>query len=208
MADYELLKATDVRLNNISRELGTDEISSDFLQDVTTSMQTVALNERDKDNPGRRTLVGLAAPQIGAFVRVILFDQNASAGEPNFDPDIRFMINPQIEKSSQQESLGREGCYSSGEICGAVHRANSAIVCGLDLNGKTACYDLKDFQARIVQHEIDHLNGIRFPDRVRKPEHLHRVGEDEFQAYREHWQTWKKQYPFEGWLIMKNGSAK
>lgn len=207
MTNYELIEATDTRLNGVSREVQADEIGSDFLEDVARSMRVIALNERDKDNPERRTLVGLAAPQIGTFVRVILFDEDATAGNPNFNPNIHFVINPRIEEVSEEEALGREGCYSSGEICGAVFRAKSINVSGLDLAGKNISYNLNDFQARIVQHEIDHLNGIRFPDRIRKLEHLHRVAADEFQDYREHWQTWEKQYPCEDWLKIKQGEG-
>jgi peptide deformylase len=207
MAKYELLQPSDMRLNGISREVRTEEVGSEPLETLLDAMRTLALNERDKEKPQRRTLVGLAAPQVGAFLRIILFDKSASADRPNFNPDIRFLINPRIVTAASEEVLGREGCYSSGEVCGAVYRARSISAVALDVAGKEVQYDLTDFQARIIQHEIDHLNGIRFPDRVRRPEHLHQVGANDFQAYRGHWQTWQEFYPLEKWLKIKNGKG-
>lgn len=64
------------------------------------------------------------------------------------------------------------------------------------------------FQSRILQHEIDHLDGIRFPSRVRNPQQLHLVEFDDFQNYRENWATWTKYYPFEKWLQMYEGKSK
>lgn len=208
MADHELLPASDARLNLVSRELGEEEIGAHGASEfVIKAMTAIALGERDEAHPNRPSLVGLAAPQIGAMVRIILFDQKATAGEPNFEPDLQFVINPRITQASEQEELGREGCYSTGDIRAAVYRAQSIRLAGLDEQGAPMQLDLTGFQARIAQHEIDHLNGIRCPDRVRDPSHLHLVKPDEFQDYREHWQTWPTHYPIEDWLKLKGGGS-
>ena len=204
---YELIPATDTRLNGISREITKDEFGSEFLQELIENMGRIAMQERDEEHPNRPTLVGLAAPQIGVFVQVILFDAAASSAQPNFNPDLQFVINPKIVKASDERELGREGCYSTGDIRAVVRRHTAVTVTGFDQDGKELNYNLTDFQARIVQHEIDHLNGVRCPDRIESPERLHKVLPDEFQDYRENWAMWDKFYRPEDWLRIKHGGA-
>ena len=203
---YELIAPTDTRLNGLSSAVAESDIFGSRVQAIVTAMTKIALGERDEEHPEKPSMVGLAAPQIGAFERIILFDHNAEAGQANFDVDLRFIINPIITWAGRDEELGREGCYSTSNICGAVFRSAEIQVTGLDEKGKHVHYGLHGFLARIVQHEIDHLNGIRFPDRVRQPEHLHMVDKTDFQNYRENWAKWDQLCPVEGWLKLKSGN--
>lgn len=209
MADYELIKPHDARLNNISQEVRDEEIRSQRVQNVIAAMTRIARGERDAEHPDLPSMVGLAAPQIGVFERIILLDLNAVGTKTNFDIDLKFIVNPVITEASEEEELGREGCYSTGDIAGAVFRAQHVTVRGLDEQGLHVTHTFEGFLARIAQHEIDHLNGIRFPDRIRTPQHLHKVDFDsaEFQRYREQWANWPNHYPFEEWLKMKKGEV-
>lgn len=207
MNSCELIEATDTRLNGWSSPLERGEVKSDKTAEIIKAMTRIAIGERDEDNPQRPAIVGLAAPQIGAFKRIILFDTQATGEKPNFSPELKFVLNPSIVDISDEEELGREGCYSTGGVRAAVYRAKTVRVDGLDEIGKSVHHNLEGFQARIVQHEIDHLNGVRCPDRIRDPQHLHDVKLDEFQDYRENWMNWQRFYPVEGWLRIKRGEA-
>lgn len=203
---YELLPPTDSHLNLRSEEVSPEMMSSQYFRQLLKAMANIATGERDADNPHRKTMVGLAAPQIGKRLRVVLIDTTADPTVPNFTPKLEFFVNPQIVEASSDEELGREGCYSTGEICGAVYRSKMVRVKAVDQKGDAFEYTSKNpFQARILQHEIDHLDGIRFPARVRTADHLHKVDKDEFQTYREHWSTWQDLYPFEKWLDIYRG---
>ncbi|KKM12934.1 peptide deformylase [Clostridiales bacterium PH28_bin88] len=104
------------------------------------------------DAPG----VGLAAPQIGISKRVIVID----AGEGLIE-----LINPEIISAEGQE-VDVEGCLSVPGLQGEVRRAARVKVAGLDREGKAVIVEGEGLLARVLQHEIDHLNGILFVDKV------------------------------------------
>lgn len=104
------------------------------------------------DAPG----VGLAAPQIGISKRVIVID----AGEGLIE-----LINPEIISAEGQE-VDVEGCLSVPGLQGEVRRAARVKVAGLDREGKPVIVEGEGLLARVLQHEIDHLNGILFVDKV------------------------------------------
>lgn len=103
--------------------------------------------------------VGLAAPQVGRNIRLIL----VKLGN-RFLP----MINPKIREISSEQFSGEEGCLSLPGEFGIVCRAKEVLVEFLDEGGRQQSLRLKDFEARIVQHEIDHLDGVLFVDRLDK----------------------------------------
>jgi len=202
----ELLKPNDPRLNLRSRELQLDEIFTDQIKKLIFEMKRIAVGERSGSQPAKRSTVGLSAPQLGEFVRLILIDQKAGPDAVNFEPDLKVFINPKIVSSSETESLMREGCWSTGNICGAVLRPDQVTVSAVDENGNELEFTSSNpFQSHILQHEIDHLDGIRFPSRIRNQKYLHLVGQDEFQDYRQNWSTWEKLCPFDYWLKMYEG---
>ena len=110
--------------------------------------------------------VGLAAPQIGAGLQVFVY---ASAGHPERHPDIplHVVINPMITPQARELVYDWEGCLSIPDLRGMVPRHLAVRVQGLDRDGRPLDYVASDFEARIVQHEYDHLNGIVFLDRMR-----------------------------------------
>ncbi|MDX8404266.1 MAG: peptide deformylase [Mariprofundaceae bacterium] len=108
--------------------------------------------------------VGIAAPQIGELQRIVIIDCTR-AMRPCKNHGLLYMVNPEvIEKSGSV--LGREGCLSVPDWVGVVPRAKKIQVRYQDLEGAVQVIESKGFEARVVQHEIDHLDGILFIDRV------------------------------------------
>ena len=102
--------------------------------------------------------VGLAAPQIGISKRIVVIDPGDQYIE---------MFNPEIIYR-EGEVLGREGCLSVPGMVGWLNRAQKITVKGLDRNGENLEIEAVDMLARVFQHEIDHLDGILFPDKAIK----------------------------------------
>lgn len=131
--------------------------------------------------------VGLAAPQLGEGVQLFIY---ASEGHPEKHPDIplRVVINPMITPHSRELVYDWEGCLSIPDLRGMVPRHLAVRVQGLDRDGRPLDYVATDFEARIVQHEYDHLNGIIFLDRMRDLRTLGYMEEwNEYMAGEEGW---------------------
>ncbi|MBU0981965.1 peptide deformylase [Patescibacteria group bacterium] len=107
--------------------------------------------------------VGLAAPQVGRNIRLIVCTLNPGEKDEAYVP----MLNPAILEKSDKAVLGEEGCLSLPKTWGQVKRAKEITVSFTDFNGKTHTIELEDFNARVVQHEIDHLDGILFIDKAK-----------------------------------------
>lgn len=101
--------------------------------------------------------VGLAAPQVGENLRIIL----AMLGKK-----VMVLINPEITKHSETKNSEDEGCLSIPEEVGTVERWSKIELSFFDEKFTKKTRTLTDFDARVVQHEIDHLDGILFTDRV------------------------------------------
>lgn len=112
---------------------------------------------------------GLAANQIGHAVRMICYMENEKP---------KILINPEICKSSQEKKEAEEGCLSFPNLFGQVVRSKKVMVKGKDLTGKNIKIPAKDLLAVVFQHEIDHLNGVVFIDKV-LPKTLHKVKPEE-----------------------------
>jgi peptide deformylase len=121
--------------------------------------------ETMREAPG----VGLAAPQIGLSERIIVVEyyERADDEEKEDAPKkVWAVLNPEIVKSSAETIVGVEGCLSIPGLVGEVERFASIQVKGLNRHGKPMKFKAEGWLARIFQHEIDHLNGILFPERA------------------------------------------
>jgi peptide deformylase len=122
--------------------------------------------ETMREAPG----VGLAAPQIGESVRVLVAE---------YEDNTVALVNPEIVKASEEEELGTEGCLSiPGYVGDNVPRALAVTVKARDPKGKEIRIKADGWFARILQHEIDHLDGILYIDRI-DPKDVRPVSEDE-----------------------------
>jgi len=122
--------------------------------------------------------VGLAAPQIHEGLRlfVALFDD-----EPDSKSEALAIINPEIIPTAADTQEGWEGCLSIPDIRGLVPRFTDITVAALDRHGKAVELHLKDFAARVAQHETDHLDGVLFFDRMTSMQSLTYL--DEYSRY-------------------------
>jgi len=137
--------------------------------------------ETMRDAPG----VGLAAPQVGVSDRLIVIeyaeppedaadpaatagnDGGAPAPEPKpVKPKLYVMANPEIVKTSKEVVPGVEGCLSIPGLVGEVERFGTVYVRGQNRRGQPMKVKAEGWLARIFQHEIDHINGVVFPDRA------------------------------------------
>jgi len=115
--------------------------------------------------------IGLAAPQVGVSKRVIA----VSINEKNFNR--LALVNPVIEYSSDEKELIEEGCLSIPGINADVGRPSRVVVKGITRSGRMVEITAEHLLARVLQHEIDHLNGVLFIDRVSSQERS-RIQED------------------------------
>ena len=117
--------------------------------------------------------VGLAAPQIGKSIRLFIrrdvIEDDEGGGEMG---DVKVYINPKVEILTQKTELCDEGCLSIPKVRGEVARPLHIRVEAHDLDGKHFAEELMGYNARCVQHENDHLNGILYIDRLIKSDKL------------------------------------
>lgn len=110
---------------------------------------------------------GLAAPQIGVSQRIVIFWVEANPRYPEVEhvPNT-VLINPAIEVLDDELEAGWEGCLSVPGMRGLVPRYKRIRYRGFDQKGKPIDREASDFHARVVQHEVDHLDGILYPQRI------------------------------------------
>lgn len=144
----DIITHPDPILRKVSSEISPASIHSEEMQELFEDM---ALTMVKKDG------VGLAAPQIGQNIRVIVISLNEK---------VLTMINPQIIKKSWAKKWGEEGCLSVPKVFGDVLRHKKLICTFYDRSGNKQKVELSDMLARIIQHEIDHLDGILFIDKA------------------------------------------
>lgn len=155
-------------LRQKSRPLSHEEIRSQFIQDLIESMR-----ETMRDAPG----VGLAAPQIGVPLQVVVMEdplefiqklppEQAEERERRPVP-FHVLINPVLTIPTGETVEFFEGCLSVSGYTAIVPRARQVHVEGLNEKGEAVVIDASGWYARILQHEIDHLNGVLYVDHMR-----------------------------------------
>ncbi|MCA9859481.1 MAG: peptide deformylase [Thermomicrobiales bacterium] len=121
--------------------------------------------------------VGLAGPQVGLMRRIVVV--HVPKDEEEEQEEVRLtLIDPEIVKS-QGKVYGQEGCLSIPRWVGEVPRAETITVKAIDLDNKHIRLKARGYLARVIQHEVDHLDGILFVDRVEDRSTLFQVTEDE-----------------------------
>lgn len=182
-------------LRKIAEDISVDEIVEPEIQSIVERLFQLAYPEQgDKSKP---VLVGLAAPQIGIPKRIILVDVGADGkgGTAN----LQAFINPEIVSESEETTEGYEGCRSTDRVCGIVERHTEVTIKAYDRDGNPIKQAVSGFPAVVFQHEIDHLNGIVFVERVKRDEDLHWVENDKFPEYRKNWRNWPHKTSRERW---------
>jgi peptide deformylase len=169
MAFLELIQLGNPVLRSKSRKLNIDEIHSDEIQTVITDMFQTCIEAQG---------VGLAAPQIGQNFQLAVIDIHPTEYRPDLKQHIKtVIINPRIVEHSQEIQTGWEGCLSFNTVRGKVERWQSITVDYFDEQGKQHIETINDFAAVVFQHEIDHLHGTVFVDRMKNMSSLMTIEE-------------------------------
>jgi len=148
-----ILTIPDDSLKNLSQPV------TEFDSQLHEFLQQLELTRRH--GPGA---VGIAAPQVGCFQRIAIVDCSVTR-KPVPNHANLVLINPEITHWEGYE-VGREGCLSVPDYTGNVIRATHIHLKAQDQHGEECEYEMEGYEARAVQHEIDHLDGILFIDRV------------------------------------------
>ncbi|MFN7065497.1 MAG: peptide deformylase [Aquificaceae bacterium] len=152
----ERLKIPSLEVVNFGRELEV------FIQDLIYTMKT---------SPG---CVGIASPQVGLHKRIIVVDTSISKHKENrLSHGLTVLINPQIMQV-EGELVIREGCLSVPDYTGNVKRFYWIRVRAFNPKGNTVEFESEGFEAVVIQHEIDHLDGKIFLERLVSPKDLFR----------------------------------
>lgn len=139
-------------------EVEKSELNSEWLNQLAVAMH---------DTMTERKGVGIAAPQVYVSKRVIIVASRPNLRYPDApEMDAVVMVNPEILERSEATVLGEEGCLSVPDERGQVARAETVKVGYLTLQGEPIETIYKGFAARIVQHEVDHLDGVLFIQRI------------------------------------------
>jgi len=110
---------------------------------------------------------GIAAPQIGVSARVVIFELRDNPRYPHIKPvPYTVLVNPELTVLTSEQEEGWEGCLSVPGMRGLVPRYTRLRYQGQDAHGEPIDRTVEGFHARVVQHEVDHLDGILFPQRV------------------------------------------
>jgi peptide deformylase len=111
---------------------------------------------------------GIAAPQIGVSLRVVIFEVRENPRYPHVSPvPYTVLVNPELTPLGEEQEEGWEGCLSVPGMRGLVPRYQRLRYQGFDQYGVRIDRTVEGFHARVVQHEVDHLDGILYPQRVR-----------------------------------------
>jgi peptide deformylase len=153
MAALEILTYPDPRLKQESTPVDEfDDALRAFIDD---------LEETRLAGPAA---VGIAAPQVGRFQRIVIVDCS-NLRRPVDNHGHLILVNPEIAEWDGY-AVGREGCLSVPDYTGNVIRAEKIRLEACDPQGEPLSFDMRSFEARAVQHEMDHLDGLLFLDRL------------------------------------------
>jgi peptide deformylase len=154
MAKLDIVKNPNEILRIKSKEVDRDFILSKNTQELIKNMIETMYGDNG---------IGLAAPQIGQNIRIIIIGKEAT---PDKKQDL-VLINPVWEKTSRRKVKDREGCLSVPKFFGQVKRYKHINVIAMNQKGEKKSFEATAFFARVIQHEVDHLDGILFIDKAK-----------------------------------------
>jgi peptide deformylase len=168
------------------RELRTKAIQSEIEQ-MLDFVYGVSTNKGEKRNDNKATTVGLSANQIGLGRRICVVDM--AIGHKDFQ-DLQVFVNPVITWMSKSLIEKQEGCVNLNNIWGVINRSKRVKVDAYDRSGNKLSLDVNGWPAVLLQHEIDHLNGLLFIDRLEDPSKAHLVKDGQYKEYKKLKNDW------------------
>lgn len=151
-----------VRLGHPALRTPAEPLRPEQLDDPATQALIDDLFESMLDAGG----VGLAAPQVGRSLQLFVY-LAVDPDEPDAEPSRHVLVNPMVEPVAGELVYDWEGCLSIPDLRGLVPRFQAVRVFALDRDGARVERRVESYEARIIQHEFDHLNGVVFLDRMR-----------------------------------------
>lgn len=200
-----MVSPQDPILVQVAQSVDPKLIKAPLIQSVVRKLFTAAGSQQSssKKSKANRMLVGLAAPQVGEPWRIAVVDTKVTPDRKNAG-QLECLINPEIIWRSKETEEGREGCFSAGPVWGLVRRPVAVKIKAFTPEGEKVERIFEGFTARIVQHEMDHLEGIRFPDRIKNDRKRHWVHSEEIMLYPENIHRWPRICTKERWEKFKN----
>lgn len=198
----------DLMLQNVAKEVDVKKIASTMLQIRIQDMLTASRGERadNQEKLGKgKGLVGLAAPQVGIPFRMITVDVDIGRRRKTLGR-LQGFINPKIVWRSRETAESIEGCFSTARVWGLVRRPIAIKVEAYTFEGKKISRVYEGYTARIFQHEIDHLNGIRFPERIRSNNKRHWVNQEDMAEYKKSPTSWQHAITLKQWQSLVSNS--
>ncbi|EEZ95980.1 TPA: peptide deformylase [Legionella pneumophila] len=153
-----LLDKENPILRQVAEPINASEFGTPWLKSLVQTMIDIM---------AEKAAVGVAAPQIGVSKRVIVFGTSyTKRRQPEYPIPDTALINPTLKVLSEEIQTDYEGCLNCDDIMGEVPRAMEIEYSGFDIEGNPVTKRARGLEARILQHEIDHLDGILFIDRI------------------------------------------
>lgn len=175
MAFRSVRRIGDPVLRQVAQRIPPEKIGSEEFRALVDDMVD-AMHEEGG--------IGIAAPQVGESVRLCIVE--LTVDNDRYDDDQSFeltvMVNPQVSVLDEEEQAFWEGCLSVPELRGLVHRPRKVRVDYLDESGTPCTIQGEDFFATVLQHELDHLDGVLFVDKIRDTRMMATVEE-----FEKHW---------------------
>ncbi len=159
MAILEVLKVPNPLLKIVSSEVASEEVDKEEFQKFIDDLIETMYN-----SPGG---IGIASPQVGVHKRIIVVDARNNK-KTTVNHGLVVLINPVITYR-EGNIIVREGCMSIPDYTGNVERNTKIVVKGFDRSFNELEIETEGMEAVVFQHEIDHLNGLLFVDRVKNP---------------------------------------
>lgn len=173
MSTLEVIKMGNPLLRSVCQPVTNDEIAS---QEFQAFIDSLILTMQEEDG------AGIAAPQVGILKRLFVIEMDGNKRYPDEDNfPMTVIINPEIKILSNEITDSWEGCLSIPGIRGKLKRSKQVQLSGVDRHGEPFEKILDGFPAIVAQHELDHLNGILFIDRMKTMETL--TFEEEYSKY-------------------------
>ncbi|MFI5240103.1 MAG: peptide deformylase [Candidatus Saccharimonadia bacterium] len=181
--ELEALSSNDHLLRHIAEPITRKELHTLEMQASIERLLSYVYghnNKGDERSSTRPMTVGLSGPQVGFMRRLSVVD--LAIGSKKFH-DIHVLINPEIIKASKGLVTRREGCVNFAKIWGMVARHQTVTVRALDRSGNVITIEARGWASALLQHEIDHLNGILFIDHLSDPKKAHYVETKDIKEY-------------------------
>lgn len=201
------IDAKDKRLRTVCKEISLPALRLKTTQNMIDSMLDFIYarnNKGEKHDRKKPTIIGLSANQVGVMTRICIVDLAVRKSQYS---DVHVLINPHILWRSKTMTLRREGCVNLPNIWGFVNRSIMVDIVFLDRFGNSYKMRARGWAAVLIQHEVDHLNGILFVDRLSDPTKAQLVKDEDLVLYKKDPKGWNKFIDVSGLSRSLSGNA-